>query len=74
VADARTGTYGTGRDKIDYLLLSPELFGTVQKAAYNRSGVYRGPRVKNPWKMYDTIESPLQQASDHAAVWARLKL
>jgi endonuclease/exonuclease/phosphatase family metal-dependent hydrolase len=74
VGDGRTGTYGTGDDKIDYLLLSPELFGTVQKAAYNRSGVYRGPRVKNPWAMYDTINSPLEQASDHAAIWARLKL
>jgi endonuclease/exonuclease/phosphatase family metal-dependent hydrolase len=73
-ADVRKGTYGTGNDKIDYLLLSPELFATVQSAAYHRAGVYRGPRVKNPWVMYNTIRSPLEQASDHAAVWANLKL
>ena len=72
--DGRTGTYGTGRDKIDYLLLSPALFATVKGGGYHRAGVYRGPRVKNPWKMLDTITEPLPQASDHAAVWADLKV
>ncbi len=73
-SDGRTGTYGTGKDKIDYLLLSPALFATVKAGGYHRAGVYRGPRVKNPWKMLDTITEPLHQASDHAAVWADLKV
>jgi endonuclease/exonuclease/phosphatase family metal-dependent hydrolase len=68
----RTGTYGTGRDKIDYLLLSPALFARVRAAGVNRSGVWRGPRVKNPWPMLDTIDAPQEAASDHAAIWADL--
>ena len=72
--DGRTGTYGTGSDKIDYLLLSPALFVAVEAAGLNRKGVWRGPRVKNPWEMLDTITSDLHQASDHAAIWADLEL
>jgi endonuclease/exonuclease/phosphatase family metal-dependent hydrolase len=74
VPDERVGTYGSGRDKIDYILLSPALYPLVTKAAYDRSGVYHGPRVKNPWKMLPTITEPLHQASDHAAVWVDLKV
>jgi hypothetical protein len=32
----RTGTYGTGRDKIDHLLLSPALFDRVQAVGVDR--------------------------------------
>ena len=70
----RTGTYGTGRDKIDYLLCSPALINLVTSAGIFRQGVWRGPRVKNPWVMYDTITSEVQSASDHAAIWAEFNL
>ena len=70
----RTGTYGTGRDKIDYILCSPDLIKLATSAGIFRKGVWRGPRVTNPWKMYDTIESEGQSASDHAAIWAELSL
>jgi endonuclease/exonuclease/phosphatase family metal-dependent hydrolase len=72
VSDGRTGTYGTGGDKIDYLLLSPALFAQVRAAGVNRSGVWHGPRVKNPWPMLDTLTAPEEAASDHAAIWADL--
>jgi endonuclease/exonuclease/phosphatase family metal-dependent hydrolase len=72
--DARQGTYGTSNDKIDYVLLAPALFERVQAAGVNRKGVWRGPRVKNAWQMFDTITSELEQASDHAAIWADLHL
>ena len=72
--DGRTGTFGTTKDKIDYILLSPALFTTITDAGYNRSGVFHGPRVKNAWPMLDTLSKPLEQASDHAAVWADLNV
>ncbi|MEJ7786433.1 MAG: endonuclease/exonuclease/phosphatase family protein [Solirubrobacteraceae bacterium] len=72
--DGRTGTYATGRDKIDYLLLSPALFARARAGGVDRSGVWRGPRVKNPWPMLDTITKPEQAASDHAAIWADIDL
>lgn len=74
IREARSGTYGTSNDKIDYLLLSPALFASVSKAGVDRSGVWRGPRVKDPWTMLDTVTSALEQASDHAAVWADLRI
>lgn len=70
----RTGTYGTGGEKIDYLLCSPALINLVTSAGIFRQGVWRGPKVKNPWTMYDTITSEVQSASDHAAIWAEINL
>lgn len=40
----------------------------------DRSGVWRGPRARNPWPMLDTITTPEQAASDHAAIWADLTI
>jgi endonuclease/exonuclease/phosphatase family metal-dependent hydrolase len=74
VSDGRTGTFGTTKDKIDYILLSPALFGQVTEARYNRSGVFHGPKVKNAWPMLEKLTKPLDQASDHAAVWADLNV
>jgi endonuclease/exonuclease/phosphatase family metal-dependent hydrolase len=70
----RTGTHGTGSDKIDYLLCSPELINKVQRGGIFRTGVWHGPNVKNPWPMYDTLTKAEQAASDHAAIWAELNL
>ena len=35
-----------------------------------RKGVWRGPRTKNKWDMYDTITGDVHAASDHAAIYA----
>jgi endonuclease/exonuclease/phosphatase family metal-dependent hydrolase len=70
----RKGTFGTSNDKIDYLLLSPELFAAATGGGILRSGVWRGPRVKNPWPMYNTISRPEEAASDHAAIWVDLNI
>jgi hypothetical protein len=50
IQDGRTGTFRTSQDKIDYLLLSPELFGAVTSGGLNRSGVWHGPNVRDPWR------------------------
>lgn len=72
----RQGTFGGGgaKDKIDYVLLSPELFGKATGGAVFRMGVWHGPRTKNPWPMYDTLTSEVHAASDHAAIYADLDL
>ena len=68
----RKGTFGSGneKDKIDYVLLSPELFDTRNGGAVFRKGVWRGSRTKNPWPIYDTLTDEVRAASDHAAIYA----
>ncbi|MGH6771057.1 MAG: endonuclease/exonuclease/phosphatase family protein [Xanthobacteraceae bacterium] len=65
------GTYGgsTKSNKIDYLLLSPELMAKVSKGGIFRKGMWPGVRPKK-WDQYEEIEVPHHAASDHAAVWA----
>ncbi|GAB3060910.1 hypothetical protein GCM10027053_23910 [Intrasporangium mesophilum] len=70
----RKGTYGSGneKDKIDYILMSPPLFAKVTGGGVFRKGVYRGPRTKDPWDVFPTLEKKEQEASDHAAIYADL--
>jgi endonuclease/exonuclease/phosphatase family metal-dependent hydrolase len=73
---SRRGTFGSGneKDKIDYVLLSPALFAKATGGAVFRKGVWRGPRTKNPWPIYDTLTAEVHAASDHAAIYADLDL
>ena len=70
----RRGTYGSGneRDKIDHLLMSPELFDHCVGGGVFRMGVWRGSRTSDPWDIYPTMEGPEHEASDHAAIFADL--
>lgn len=71
----REGTFGGGKkEKIDYLLLSPALFGKVKAGGVNRKGLWHGPRTKNPWEMLPTLTEEQEAASDHAAIWVELDL
>ena len=72
----RTGTFGSGndKDKIDYVLLSPALFERATGGAVYRKGVWHGPRVRNPWPIYDTLTEEVRAASDHAAIYADIDL
>ena len=67
------GTFGTQGDenKIDYILLSPALMSVVHAGGIFRQGVFSASKR---WPFFDTIESKVQQASDHAAIWAELNL
>ena len=67
------GTFDSQRaeDKFDYALLSPRLFDRVEEGGTFRKGVFTG---SERWEMFDTIEARTHQASDHAAVWARIEL
>ncbi|OPX63754.1 MULTISPECIES: endonuclease/exonuclease/phosphatase family protein [unclassified Methanoregula] len=69
------GTYQTATDdnKIDYLLLSPELQGKVRTVDVNRRGYY----APTKWKSFDNLTSKTKDrlnASDHHLVWADLEL
>ena len=68
----RRGTFGGGNEdeKIDYVLLSPALFARATGGGVNRSGVWRGPRTREPWDVYETLVDEVDQASDHAAIYA----
>jgi len=72
----RQGTFRSGNegDKIDYVLLSPALFARATGGAVFRKGVWRGPRTRNPWPIYDTLTADVHAASDHAAIYADLGL
>ena len=72
----RKGTFGSGNenDKIDYVLLSPALYAKATGGALLRTGVWRGPRTKNPWPIYETLTAEVHAASDHAAIYADFDL
>lgn len=58
------------RNKIDYLLLSPALYDTVQAGAVNVNGTF-APRAGSP---YPDLRRVQDQASDHGALWADLDI
>jgi endonuclease/exonuclease/phosphatase family metal-dependent hydrolase len=64
----RLGTYETGRQQIDYLLMSPVVSAAARHAGIERRGHY----APGTWKAFDTVTSERFQASDHHAVWVDL--
>ncbi|HEX7838896.1 MAG TPA: endonuclease/exonuclease/phosphatase family protein [Kofleriaceae bacterium] len=69
------GTYqrGTEKDKIDYLLLSPDLTARLTAVDVNRHGFY----APTKWKSFDNINARTKnrfQASDHHCVWADIDI
>lgn len=75
VSDGFPGTYGYGNagDKIDYILLSPPLFNRVTNARVFRKGVWGGKRGDR-WPKYASMKEKVHQASDHAALYADIRL
>jgi endonuclease/exonuclease/phosphatase family metal-dependent hydrolase len=69
------GTFGScgPKQKIDYLLLSPELIAKVQAGGVFRTGIWPGVRPQK-WDKYDEMEKPVHAASDHAALWAEIDI
>ena len=66
------GTFGTQHDKIDYLLLSPALLKKLTAGGIFRRGVFSAGKH---WPFFDdTITKKVEQASDHAAIWAEINV
>jgi endonuclease/exonuclease/phosphatase family metal-dependent hydrolase len=74
-SDGRPGTFGNGTkaEKIDYILLSPELFATVKHAAVFRKGVWGG-KNGNLFPHFPEMTKPIHAASDHAAIFVDLSI
>jgi endonuclease/exonuclease/phosphatase family metal-dependent hydrolase len=68
----RPGTYGTGlaNNKIDYLIMSPELKSKLLTAGIERRGSFH----PNTWESFDTVTSAKTQASDHHLIWAEFEI
>ncbi len=64
----RPGTYETGlpNNKIDYLIMSPQLRTRLQDTGIERRGSYH----PNTWQPFDTVTKTSEEASDHHLVWA----
>ena len=71
--DNRPGTHGncTASGKLDYILLSPVLFGKVSAAGVERRGMWGGVNG-TLWPHFDEVTKAEEAASDHAALWAEL--
>jgi Endonuclease/Exonuclease/phosphatase family len=69
------GTFGLGNaaNKIDYILLSPNLFAKVTAGGVFRKGVWPGSRPAR-WEVFPELKKPEQSASDHAAIWADIEV
>ena len=67
------GTFGLGNDneKIDYILLSPALFGRVTSAGLFRKGAWPGSRPQR-WEVYEQLTEEVHAASDHHAIWVKI--
>jgi hypothetical protein len=73
--DGRPGTFGNGTtsQKIDYILLSPELFARVAKAGVFRKGVWGG-KNGTLFEHYPEMTKAVHAASDHAAIFVDLDI
>ena len=71
----RPGTFknGTASNKIDYILLSPELFAKATAGAIFRMGVWGGTNG-TLFPHFPEITREVEAASDHAAIWAELDI
>lgn len=65
------GTYelGNDSDKIDYLLLSPALFGRMHNGGIFRKGAWPGTNPPR-WTVYCELVKKQDAASDHHAIYA----
>lgn len=69
------GTYDLGNDsnKIDYLMVSPELWGRVTNAGLFRKGAW--PGVQPPrWQVYPELTARHHAASDHHLIFADIDI
>ena len=68
-AFAGKGTFGLGNDgdKIDYLLLSPDLYDRITACGLFRKGAWPGKNAR--WEVYEELQTEAHVASDHHLIW-----
>lgn len=62
-------TYHSGKQQLDYLLVSDPLFAAIQAVGIER----RGQLLKKE-PHFSTVTGPQNEASDHACVWADVEI
>lgn len=62
-------TYHTGKQQIDYVLVSEALFRKIEAVGIERRGIHKRGNITFP-----EVTSKVTQASDHACVWASFNL
>ena len=75
----RPGTFQgcSVRQRLDYILLSPELAVRVTDGGVFRDGLWGNPKNKNPptaWAVYPEITRSVHAASDHGLIWVDVAL
>jgi endonuclease/exonuclease/phosphatase family metal-dependent hydrolase len=75
----RPGTFQscTLRNRLDYILVSPELAAKITAGGVLRKGLWGTPTNQNPpcdWTIFPEITKSVEAASDHAAVWVDIDL
>lgn len=75
----RPGTFQscTLRNRLDYILVSPELAARITAGGVFRKGLWGTPTNHKPprdWPTFPEITRSVEAASDHAAVWIDLNL
>jgi endonuclease/exonuclease/phosphatase family metal-dependent hydrolase len=63
------GTYGTGNEQIDYLLVSNAIKKHLKTVRIERRGVF-----SKKWPHYETVTNNVNEASDHSAVVAEFQI
>jgi endonuclease/exonuclease/phosphatase family metal-dependent hydrolase len=67
---SQRGTYRTGKDQLDYLLVSDALKACLQNVHIERRGMFSAKK----WPHYDTVTGRLTEASDHSSVVADFRV
>jgi endonuclease/exonuclease/phosphatase family metal-dependent hydrolase len=73
--DGRESTYGNGTkdQKIDYILVSPQLANRLRPGGIELRGVWGGKNV-DLFPHFPQIKTAKDAASDHAALWVDLDI
>jgi endonuclease/exonuclease/phosphatase family metal-dependent hydrolase len=64
-----TWTYHSGNQQIDYLLVSKPLFDAITEVGIERRGIFK---KNNP--TFPELKNKVEEASDHACVWATFNI
>lgn len=75
VSGGKAGTHGNcgPSAKLDYILLSPDLFAKVTSAGVERRGMWGGVNG-TLWPHFKEVSNADEAASDHAALWVDLDI
>ncbi len=63
---------GVNIKQLDYLLLSPTLFGLVKNSGLNRKAVW--PEIRPQGNIYNNIQNAANAASERPVIWGEIEI